>query len=233
MIKVPTPKLHAQLVGIVRASTLQQSESTATQKRKIIEYAQRMDMRLACDPLEAVQSGKLINRDSVEHALDLIRRKKATGIIVTRLDRLARNLRELLRIAHELRELDAALICTEQNIDTRTAEGRLFFHMMGALAEFERELIKDRVLEGKEQAKLQGRFMGGAVPIGFETYTGTDKKVYLRPAKKDQKIIAEIVRLRDEEGLSFQDIADKLTSSKKTWHITQVRRLYTRAKETV
>ena len=84
-------------------------------------------------------------------------------LVVTRLDRLGRSTKDLLDIAEWLKSEDIALHVTEQNIDTTTAEGRLFFTMMAAFAEFEHSLMKARTMDGLAAARARGR-MGGRKP---------------------------------------------------------------------
>ncbi len=82
--------------------------------------------------------------------------RKGDKLVVTRLDRLARSLRDLQNIAHDLKEREVDLIVLEQAIDTSTAEGRLFFNMLGAIGEFETELRKARQREGIDAALAKG-----------------------------------------------------------------------------
>ncbi len=82
--------------------------------------------------------------------------RKGDTLVVLRLDRLARSLRDLQNIAHVLREKQVNLRVLEQAIDTRTPEGRMFFGMLGAIAEFETELRKARQAEGIAAAKAKG-----------------------------------------------------------------------------
>lgn len=78
-------------------------------------------------------------------------------LICTKMDRLARNIRELLTIADDLAERNVDAVFMEQNIDTTQAGGRLVFHMFAALAEFERDLIRERTLAGLAAARARGR----------------------------------------------------------------------------
>jgi DNA invertase Pin-like site-specific DNA recombinase len=82
---------------------------------------------------------------------------------VTRLDRLGRSLTHLLALAEELRQRGVDLVVTEQGIDTSTAGGRLFFHIIGAVAEFEHALMSERTAEGLAAARARGR-TGGQKP---------------------------------------------------------------------
>lgn len=82
--------------------------------------------------------------------------RKGDKLVVTRLDRLARSMRDLHRIADELEEREVDLVVLEQAIDTSTAEGRLFFNMLGAIGQFETELRKARQREGIDAALAKG-----------------------------------------------------------------------------
>ncbi len=64
--------------------------------------------------------------------------------MVTKLDRIARSVRHLTQLAFDLEELDVALVVLDQAIDTSTSSGRLLFHVLGSIAEFERDLIRER-----------------------------------------------------------------------------------------
>jgi DNA invertase Pin-like site-specific DNA recombinase len=81
-------------------------------------------------------------------------------LVVTRIDRLARSLRDLQNIVHELREKGAHLKATEQPIDTSTAAGHAFLSMLGVFAEFEVNLRRERQLEGIAAAKARGIYKG-------------------------------------------------------------------------
>ncbi|MGV1871004.1 recombinase family protein [Agrobacterium rosae] len=86
--------------------------------------------------------------------------RKGDALVVTRLDRLARSVPDLHAISQELQAKGVDLIATEQNIDTTTPTGRLMFNMLGAIAEFETDLRKERQLEGIAKAKEEGRYKG-------------------------------------------------------------------------
>jgi DNA invertase Pin-like site-specific DNA recombinase len=81
-------------------------------------------------------------------------------LIVTRIDRLTRSLEDLLKVANILREKGVTLKALEQQVDTGSASGRAFFHMLGVFAQFETELRKERQMEGIAKAKAEGRYRG-------------------------------------------------------------------------
>ncbi len=94
--------------------------------------------------------------------------RKGDALVVTRLDRLARSVIDLHTIAKELQAKKVDLIATEQNIDTTTPTGRLMFNMLGAIAEFETDLRRERQIEGIEKAKADGRYKGRPVTVDAE-----------------------------------------------------------------
>ncbi|MCB5203174.1 recombinase family protein [Neorhizobium sp. T786] len=94
--------------------------------------------------------------------------RKGDALVITRLDRLARSVPDLHAIAQELQAKGVDLIATEQNIDTTTPTGRLMFNMLGAIAEFETDLRKERQLEGIAKAKEEGRYKGRPVTVDGE-----------------------------------------------------------------
>lgn len=81
-------------------------------------------------------------------------------LVVWKLDRLARSLRQLLTIGEECRSLGVDLVSLRQNIDTTLPAGRLTFQILGAVAEFERELLRERVKAGMAQARRTGKHVG-------------------------------------------------------------------------
>ena len=103
-------------------------------------------------------SGAKADRPGLEHAMRACR--EGDVLVVWRLDRLARSLKDLITMAEQLEERGVGLRSVHENIDTTSASGKLFFHMMGALAEFERNLIRERTKAGLLAAKRRGRLPG-------------------------------------------------------------------------
>jgi DNA invertase Pin-like site-specific DNA recombinase len=81
-------------------------------------------------------------------------------ILIAQLDRLARSVHHLLSVAKEFEALGVGLVVTEQALDTTTPSGRLLFYVLAAVAEFERDIIRERVISGLRRAKAQGRHLG-------------------------------------------------------------------------
>lgn len=81
-------------------------------------------------------------------------------VVCWRLDRLGRNLKHLITLLEELQALGIAFVSLAEGIDATTPAGKLQMHILGAIAEFERERIRERVLAGLQRAKAQGRTLG-------------------------------------------------------------------------
>ena len=99
-------------------------------------------------------------RPALDSLLDACRRRQVDVVAITKLDRLARSVHHLVALGRELETLGVDLVVLDQTIDTTTPSGRLLFHVLAAIAEFERDLIRDRVIAGLRRAKAQGRRLG-------------------------------------------------------------------------
>jgi DNA invertase Pin-like site-specific DNA recombinase len=140
-------------IGYARVSTRDQNE------------ASQVDALTAagCDQvLIDHASGTLARRPHLDEAL-LMANRPGDELVITRLDRLGRSLPDLIDIVNRLGGRGVNLVVLEQGIDTTTAGGRLFFHILGAIAEFERELMSERTKDGLAAARARGR-TGGQKP---------------------------------------------------------------------
>jgi DNA invertase Pin-like site-specific DNA recombinase len=106
-------------------------------------------------------SGKLASRPQWDECLRYLR--AADTLVTVKLDRIGRSLKNLIEVTEVLREKDIGLIVLDQNIDTTTPSGKLIFHVLGAIAEFERDLIRERTMDGLAVARARGR-VGGSEP---------------------------------------------------------------------
>src|SRR5262245_26366762 len=134
---------------------------------------------------EKVSGTSLTGRTELETLLAFLR--PGDTLVVTRIDRLARSLRDLQNIVHELRQRCVDLRAAEQPIDTSTAAGKAFLDMLGVFAEFETNLRRERQLEGIAAAKQRGVYRGRKATIRAD----------------------EVRRLR-AEGLGATEIAEQL-----------------------
>lgn len=100
-------------------------------------------------------SGTKVERPGLNRALEQLR--DGDTLVVWRLDRLGRSLKDLIARAEELKEMGVGLKSLQESIDTTSSGGQLIFHMFGALAEFERNLIRERTQAGLNAARARGR----------------------------------------------------------------------------
>ena len=147
-----------KLAGIyVRVSTVDQE--TDLQETELLEYCQRRGWESILYR-DRGQSGAKQDRPALNSLLSDLRKRKVDVILVWSLDRLARSLKQLLNIAEECKSLGVDLVSLRQNIDTTLPAGRLTFQILGAVAEFERELLRARVVAGMAQARRAGKRIG-------------------------------------------------------------------------
>jgi DNA invertase Pin-like site-specific DNA recombinase len=106
------------------------------------------------------QSGAKEKRPQLDAMLASVRARKVDVVACVKLDRLARSVHHLVAMVREFEVLGVDLIVLDQSIDTTTPSGRLLFHVLAAISEFERDLIRDRVLAGLARAKAQGKRLG-------------------------------------------------------------------------
>lgn len=112
-------------------------------------------------------SGARERRPALDALLSAARARRVDVVACVKLDRLARSVSHLVALAKELEVLGIDLVVLDQAIDTTTAAGRLLFHMLAAIAEFERDLTRDRVLAGLKRARAHGR-RGGRPRARFD-----------------------------------------------------------------
>jgi len=105
-------------------------------------------------------SGAKDRRPALDRLLADARRRRVSAVVVAKLDRLARSVRHLTTLAAELAALGVDLVVLDQSIDTGTPSGRLLFHVLGSIAEFERDLIRERTAAGMRAARRRGKRIG-------------------------------------------------------------------------
>jgi len=105
-------------------------------------------------------SGAKERRPALDALLAGARARKIDVVACVKLDRLARSVHHLVTLAKEFESLGVDLVAVDQAVDTTTPSGRLLFHVLSAIAEFERDLIRERVIAGIRRAKAQGRRLG-------------------------------------------------------------------------
>src|SRR5258706_1292665 len=146
------------LYGYARVSTLDQDLSIQLDVLTVAGYTVVRS--------EKVTGTSTDGREELATLLQFLR--EGDTLVVTRIDRLARSLRDLQNMVHDLRQRGVTLKATEQPIDTSTAAGKCFLDMLGDLAEFETNLRRERQMEGIARAKANGAYAGKGRPASIE-----------------------------------------------------------------
>ncbi|HID57336.1 TPA: recombinase family protein [Candidatus Poribacteria bacterium] len=146
-----------KLIGYLRVSTARQREgySLDHQKEAIERYCQARGYELVA--VEEESESAIKARPVFQRVKAQVLEGKADGLIVAKLDRLGRSVRDLANIAEELSREGKQLISVGDSIDTSSSNGKLLFHILSAIAEYERELLIERTKAGRALAEKQGK----------------------------------------------------------------------------
>jgi DNA invertase Pin-like site-specific DNA recombinase len=139
-------------VGYARTSTIEQKAGLEAQIAEL--------KSAGCEELFEEQVSSVQRRAGLERALKFVR--KGDVLIVSKLDRLARSIPDLVKIIEALEEKHVALRILAMNLDTSSPTGRLLLHLVGAVGQFERDIMLERQREGIAKAKSEGKYKGRA-----------------------------------------------------------------------
>lgn len=143
-----------------RISTLNHGQDPEVQLRELRDYCQRRGFVITHECADRGISGSRERRPALDNLLSLCRKRLVDAVVVYRYDRFARSLRQLVNALEEFRALDIEFISLHEGVDTSTPNGRLVFGIFASIAEFEKELIRDRVRSGLAAARAKGRQLG-------------------------------------------------------------------------
>ncbi len=199
-------------VGYIRVSTDKQAEhgvSLEAQHVKLTQYAALYDIELVDIIVDAGVSAKTLDRPGLQRALGMLRKGHASALLVAKLDRLTRSVKDLGTLVEEYFSSDKiTLLSVADNIDTRTAAGRLVLNVLGSVAQWERETIGERTAEALAHKREQGQRISLHAPYGFriaangKTLVADDAEQALLGAIRDARsrglsqraIVAELQR---------------------------------------
>ncbi len=197
-------------IGYIRVSTIGQAEegvSLEAQAARIRAWCETNDYDLRELHKDAGLSAKRTkNRKGLNAALEAVCRCRG-ALVVYSLSRVARSIKHAIEIAERLHKAGADLVSLTESLDTTTAAGRMMFHMLALLAEFERDLISERTIAALAHKKRKGERVG-TIPYGWRVAAD---EIALLPVEAEQAVIREILAMRSE-GRSYRSIAGELTS---------------------
>lgn len=179
------------LIGYARTSTVEQEAGFEAQKRDL--------EAVGCTKVFSEQVSSVVARQQLDAALDYVRDDDV--LVVTKLDRLARSMRDLLDIVAQIEAKGASLRILAMNLDTTTATGKLMLNMLGSVAEFERSMMLERQREGIAKARIEGKYKG---------------------REPTARKMSDSVHQLMSEGISPTEIATKLGISRSSvWRISK------------
>ena len=173
-----------------RVSRADKDQEPENQLLKLREYAARQGWDIYAEFHDFV-SGAAPVKPALDKMVREGRARHYDAILVVRLDRLGRSAKQLLNMLEGLDSYGISLVCSDQFIDTKSPVGRLLFTVLGAVAELELDLIRERTKDGLARARAQGKQLG-------------------RPANKERDKEIEVLRA---QGMSLRQIGDILGMS--------------------
>jgi DNA invertase Pin-like site-specific DNA recombinase len=160
-----------KLFGYARVSTDDQDLTVQREALKAAGVSSRLIFK------ETASGTKREGRDELNRMLELAH--EGDTIVITRIDRLARSMKDLQDIVHELKEKGVLLKATEQPIDTSNSMGKMFFDMLGVFAEFETNIRRERQAEGIAKAKSKGAYKGRKRSVDRERGSTMKRKLII------------------------------------------------------
>lgn len=200
-----------RVVGYCRVSTNEQADfgvSLDAQRDKVEQYAKLYDLELVEIITDAGESAKSLNRPGIQRALAMLRDGQADGLVIAKLDRLTRSVRDWQELIDDYfcERAGKQLFSVADSIDTRTASGRMVLGILMVVAQAERELIGERT-KAALQHKIRNGERAGRLRFGYDL-AGDGKT--LIPNVREQQALCLMRELREDEW-PLRAIAEELT----------------------
>ena len=157
----------------IRVSTMNQvdKDSLTTQQERLIEYCESQGYTNYKIYKDAGFSAKNTDRPALNQLMDSIKADEINFVLVTKLDRITRSIRDLINLIDFFDKFNVKFVSISESIDTSTPMGRFMQHLLGILAQFEREMIAERVSTDMYHRSTKGKWNGGIIPYGYATQT--------------------------------------------------------------
>lgn len=219
------------VIGYTRVSTREQAEgglSLDYQTERIQQYCQLHDLDLQAIYTDAGASGYSAKRDGLNEALHTLREGTVSGLVVYKLDRLARKVTLTLNLVEELRQLGIKFYSIQEHLDTDTAAGKAMLGLIAVFAQMERDLISERTTDIL-QGKIKRGERAGQIPYGYEL---AEDGTHLKAVPAEQKAL-RVIKIYRGLGYSYREIAMELESRRipsrgKAWWPGTIRNIYHR-----
>jgi DNA invertase Pin-like site-specific DNA recombinase len=218
-------------IGYCRVSTDKQSEKGVSLEAQT-EKIRAMAVVHGFEQIEVVEDGesaKSLNRPGMQRVLGMVQRREVQAVIIAKLDRLTRSVKDLCELLELFEHREVALISVAESLDTSSAAGRLVINIMAAVSQWEREAIGERTRDALQHKRGQGERVGN---IAFGYHLAPDGK-HVEPDTGEQAVLGEIRRLRGS-GVSLRRIAAALNRRALTtrrgtvWRLEHVARICSR-----
>jgi DNA invertase Pin-like site-specific DNA recombinase len=202
-------------IAYTRVSLAKQADegvSLDSQESKIQGYCDLYDLELQGVETDEGESGKDMERPGLKAALDALEAGEATTLVVYKLDRLTRSVKDLGALLEDYfgEGQPYELVCVEEQVNTDSATGRLLMNILMSVSQWEREETAERTSRAMQHMQARGEYTGGGVPYGYQL--GPENENGNRTLVEDaeeQKIIEAIKTYRDA-GLTLAEVADRL-----------------------
>ena len=233
MMNTPT-----RVVGYIRVSTEGQADggvSLDAQRAKLTAYCAALDLVLVAVEADAGLSAKSLERPALQRALGMLRDGQADALLVVKLDRLTRSVRDLGTLVEDYFAAGRwALLSVADSIDTRSAAGRLVLNVLASVAQWEREATAERTRDALAHLRSEGVRLGGAA-LGWEHTEAVDPsgRRIIAAVEDEADTVARILALK-ADGVSVRRIAEILAAEGRStkaggrWHATTVQRVIAR-----
>jgi len=237
-VKVDRPRLGLGYVRVSKQEGEKRKASLDAQQEAIRKYCEYNEIELVeiFEDAGISAESSLKKRSAGSKLCKALDSGVADNVIVTRPDRAFRNLVECLTVVEEWNNRGVRLHLIHFGgaaLDTGAANGKMILSILAAIAQWEREIMGERIRETFAHKRSLGEHIGGKPPYGFRIEKGNK---FFVPVEQEQAVIQDIRRLRYADGLSLRKIVGHLNkkgvpSRGKSWHLTTVSRILSREKD--
>lgn len=213
-------------IGYIRVSTDKQADkgvSLEAQEAKLRAMAAVQDIEIDEFIVDGGESAKSLSRPGMERLLAMVDRGEVSTVIIAKLDRLTRSVKDLATLLEQFQKRNVGLVSVSESLDTKSAAGRLVLNIMSAVSQWEREAIGERTRDAMRHKRAKGERVG-AVPYGFRV--ADDGKTLVEDC--DEQATLQRIRNMKAAGLSVRAIALALneqgirTRKEKAWQFSFV-----------